>query len=153
MGFFGAPLSQADHARRACQTALDMRKALPEFNNELATRGIDPIDFRVGIASGEVYVGNIGSKDRFNYTVLGDAVNLASRLEATSKEYGTHIIVSERTYDLTKESFAYRKLDLITVKGKMEPVGIYELISSLEERDREASWYDEYARALDLYIS
>lgn len=81
MGFFGAPLTMEDHAIRACQTALLMRQSLPEFNTELKTRGIQEIDFRVGLATGDVMVGNIGSKDRFNYTVLGDTVNLASRLE------------------------------------------------------------------------
>lgn len=81
MGFFGAPLPYADHAVRACRTALLMRARLPAFNADIAAHGLDPIDFRVGIASGEVMVGNIGSHDRFNYTVLGDTVNLASRLE------------------------------------------------------------------------
>jgi len=151
MGFFGAPLVQEDHARRACQTALDMRSALPIFNADLVSRGIDPIDFRVGIASGEVLVGNIGSQDRFNYTVLGDTVNLASRLEATSKEYGTHIIVSEGTYTLVKEQFKFRKLDLLTVKGKNEAVGIYELIAPVGNLEIDTSWYDEYERAFALY--
>lgn len=70
MGFFGAPLTLADHAKRACATALAMREALPEFNSEITSRGLEAVDFRVGIASGEVMVGNIGSYDRFNYTVL-----------------------------------------------------------------------------------
>jgi adenylate cyclase len=94
MGFFGAPLTLADHAKRACATALAMRDALPEFNADITARGLEGVDFRVGIATGEVMVGNIGSYDRWNYTVLGDTVNLASRLEATSKEYGTHIIIA-----------------------------------------------------------
>lgn len=93
-----------------------MRKALPEFNKEIVSHGLSPIDFRVGIASGEVLVGNIGSNDRFNYTVLGDTVNLASRLEATSKEYGTHIIIAESTYVMIKDQFFCRKLDCIAVK-------------------------------------
>jgi adenylate cyclase len=71
-----------------------MRDALPEFNADITSRGLEGVDFRVGIATGEVMVGNIGSYDRWNYTVLGDTVNLASRLEATSKEYGTHIIIA-----------------------------------------------------------
>lgn len=83
MGFFGAPISQTDHAIRACRTAVAMRKALPEINEEIAGRGIIRIDFRIGIASGDVMIGNIGSEEHFNYTVLGDTVNLASRLEAT----------------------------------------------------------------------
>lgn len=81
MGFFGAPVPEPDHAVRACRTALLMREALPVFNRDLQARGMDPLDFRVGIATGEVMIGNIGSTEHFNYTVLGDTVNLASRLE------------------------------------------------------------------------
>lgn len=81
MGFFGAPLVLPDHAIRGCRTALFMRERLPAFNADIQKHGIEPIDFRVGMASGDVMVGNIGSQDRFNYTVLGDTVNLASRLE------------------------------------------------------------------------
>lgn len=95
MGFFGAPITQADHAKRACRTAINMRRALTEINTEINSKGIQSLDFRVGIATGEVMIGNIGSKKHFNYTVLGDTVNLASRLEATGKEYDTHIIISE----------------------------------------------------------
>lgn len=116
MGFFGAPLTLTDHAKRACATALAMREALPEFNTEITARGLEAVDFRVGIASGEVMVGNIGSYDRFNYTVLGDTVNLASRLEATSKEYGTHIIVAEPTYLAAKDDYIFRVLDKVAVK-------------------------------------
>ena len=151
MGFFGAPIPKADHARRACQTALDMRAALPKFNAELLARWLEAIDFRVWIGSGEVMVGNIGSKDRFNYTVLWDTVNLASRLEATSKEYGTHIIVSEATYLIAKEYFRFRKLDLITVKWKNDPVGIYELIADIRDNTIDAKKYDEYERGLSFY--
>ena len=77
-----------------------MRKALPAINDEIAERGIIRIDFRIGIASGDVMIGNIGSEEHFNYTVLGDTVNLASRLEATGKEYDTHCIISEGTRQL-----------------------------------------------------
>ena len=151
MGFFGAPIPKADHARRACQTALDMRAALPKFNAELLARWLEAIDFRVWIGSGEVMVWNIGSKDRFNYTVLWDTVNLASRLEATSKEYGTHIIVSEATYLIAKEYFRFRKLDLITVKWKNDPVGIYELLADIRDNTIDIKKYDEYERGLTFY--
>jgi adenylate cyclase len=130
-----------------------MREALPEFNRELESRGIDPIDFRVGIASGDVLVGNIGSSERFNYTVLGDTVNLASRLEATSKEYGTHIIVSEGTYLLAREHYSFRKLDVITVKGKNEPVGIYELIANISDNTINKTLYERYEKALERYMA
>ena len=117
MGFFGAPLPSDDHAVKACMTALAMRKKLPEFNREVQKYGIPEIDFRVGIASGDdVMVGNIGSRDRFNYTVLGDTVNLASRLEGTGKEYGIHIILSEKTRTQIGDTFLTRELDTIAVK-------------------------------------
>ena len=152
MGFFWAPLIQEDHARRACQTALDMREALPAFNEWLKSQSLEPIDFRIGIGSGEVMVWNIWSEDRFSYTVLGDTVNLASRLEAISKEYGTHIIVSEGTYMMTKELFLFRKLDLITVKGKDTAVGIYELIADIRDKTIDTMKYDQYEQALGLYV-
>ena len=97
-----------------------MHRALPEFNREVTARGIDPIEFRVGIATGEAMIGNIGSKDHFNYTALGDTVNLASRLEATGKEYGVHTIISEKTRVLIGDTLRVRELDTIAVKGKTE---------------------------------
>ncbi len=153
MGFFGAPLTLADHAKRACATALAMREALPEFNTEITARGLEAVDFRVGIASGEVMVGNIGSYDRFNYTVLGDTVNLASRLEATSKEYGTHIIVAEPTYLAAKDDYIFRALDKVAVKGKTEWVMIYELIAKSSDTTLDRSKYTHYEEALTLYFT
>lgn len=116
MGFFGAPIAHPDHAVRACRTALFMRDRLPLFNADITAHGLEAIDFRVGIATGEVMVGNIGSHDRFNYTVLGDTVNLASRLEGTGKEYGVHIIISESVRAQVGLDFFVRELDTIAVK-------------------------------------
>lgn len=128
MGFFGAPVDDSFHAKNACQTALDMRKKLQNFNAWLKENGHESIDFRVGIATGEVMVGNIGSEKQFNYTVLGDTVNLASRLEATGKEYGVNIIIAANTRMSIGDEFLVRELDYIAVKGKNEGVRIYELI-------------------------
>jgi class 3 adenylate cyclase/CHASE2 domain-containing sensor protein len=150
MGFFGAPVAQSDHAIRACRTALMMRAGLPEFNKEIQSRGIDLINFRVGIATGEVMVGNIGSIDHFNYTVLGDTVNLASRLEATGKEYGVHIIISESTRLQLGEGWIVRELDTIAVKWKTEGIRIYELLGTSEDT-RDMSIYTQYETALELY--
>lgn len=152
MGFFGAPLPQADHARRSCETALAMREKLPEFNAGLKSQGIDPIDFRVGIATGKVMVGNIGSSDRFNYTVLGDTVNLASRLEGTSKEYGTHILVAESTYLAVKNDFRFRKIDRIAVKGKTEGILIYELLGRLTD-PIDLTIFQHYELGLEQYFA
>ncbi len=153
MGFYGAPISQVDHAKRACTTALAMREKLPEFNAGLVQQGLDPIDFRVGIASGKVMVGNIGSSDRFNYTVLGDTVNLASRLEGTSKEYGTHILVAEPTYLAVGDDFIFRKVDRIAVKGKTEGILIYELLARKSDTTFDRVPYVHYEQALDIYFS
>jgi class 3 adenylate cyclase/CHASE2 domain-containing sensor protein len=152
MGFFGAPVAQPDHAMRACRTALAMRAGLPEFNREIQSRGIDPINFRVGIATGEVMVGNIGSIDHFNYTVLGDTVNLASRLEATGKEYGVHIIISEKTKMQIGDGWLLRELDTIAVKWKTEGIRIYELLGT-SENALDMSIYTQYEEALALYRS
>jgi class 3 adenylate cyclase len=150
MGFFGAPVTQSDHAKRACRTALEMRKILPGFNQEIVERGMKPIEFRVGIATGDVMVGNIGSSDHFNYTVLGDTVNLASRLEAMGKEYGVHIIISGGTLAQVGDMFAVRELDTIAVKWKTEGVKIYELLGLLGYTT-DSAMYETYAQALSLY--
>jgi adenylate cyclase len=150
MGFFGAPLSYEDHAIRAADTALMMRSRLPLFNADLVAHGMEPIDFRVGISTGEVMVGNIGSHDRFNYTVLGDTVNVASRLEGMGKEYDVHIIIPESTQGLLTPHFLTRELDTIAVKGKTEGIRIYELVGYSEDIiDR--TMYFSYGQALALY--
>jgi adenylate cyclase len=150
MGFFGAPLSYTDHAVRAADTALKMRARLPSFNADLLAHGMEAIDFRVGIASGEVMVGNIWSHDRFNYTVLGDTVNVASRLEGMGKEYDVHIIIPESTEVLLTPHFLTRELDTIAVKGKTTGIRIYELVGYSEEvTDR--TLYFTYGQALTLY--
>jgi class 3 adenylate cyclase/CHASE2 domain-containing sensor protein len=153
MGFYGAPLDMLDHPLHACHTALEMRRALPVFNTELLARGLDEIDFRIGIATWDVVVGNIWSHDRFNYTVLGDTVNLASRLEATSKEYGTHIIVSHGTYEGAKSEFYFRRLDKIAVKGKTEWVMIYELIANIRDTSIDRYVYERYEQGLEKYFA
>lgn len=128
MAFWGAPKAQADHARRACLTALAMRDKLVELNVGFAARGLPNLAIGIGVNSGPMWVGNMGSSVRFDYTVIGDAVNLGSRLEGTNKVYGTNLIISEFTYALVAEDVVCRKLDLITAKGKTQPVAIYELL-------------------------
>lgn len=126
MAFWNAPLDDKDHAVNACHTALIMLEIITTLKKEIDA----PIDIGVGINSGEVVVGNIGSTQRFDYTVIGDNVNLASRLEGLCKTYGVRIVISEHTKKLIGEHFITRKLDNVAVKGKEKPVVIYELVAA-----------------------
>jgi len=124
MALFGAPLELPDHADKAVHCAIEMIQSLEQLNREFRAKGWPELGMGVGINTGNVVVGNMGSNDRLNYTVIGDNVNLASRLESVTKDYGVPIIVSEATRTLAA-SVQYKKLDHITVKGKQEPVTIY----------------------------
>ncbi|MBW4631619.1 MAG: GAF domain-containing protein [Iphinoe sp. HA4291-MV1] len=129
MAVFGAPLQLTDnHAWRAVQSALEMRLQLAELNRRRIVQEQPQIHVGIGISSGEVVSGNIGSRKRMDYTVIGDAVNLSSRLEGVTKEYGCDIILSEFTYQLCSDFIWVRELDKIRVKGKHQAVNIYELI-------------------------
>jgi adenylate cyclase len=129
MAFWNGPVGQPDHARRACLTALDMLETLHTLHDHWRERGIPRLDIGIGLNSGSMSVGNMGSDTRFDYTVMGDAVNLGSRLEGTNKEYHTNIVISQSTLDEVKdEGFVVRLLDLVAVKGKAQPVAVYELI-------------------------
>jgi adenylate cyclase len=127
MAFWNAPLDDADHARNAVRTALQMMESLDEFNREIVAEGIPPFGMGLGINTGTVVVGNMGSDQRFDYTCLGDSVNLASRLEGQSKPYGVRIILGPRTAELVRDSYSVAQLDCIAVKGKTEGVRIYTL--------------------------
>ncbi|HEX4923899.1 MAG TPA: adenylate/guanylate cyclase domain-containing protein, partial [Bdellovibrionales bacterium] len=129
MAFFGAPIHYPDHAKMGVQCALDMIALLPKMNEEFAQRGLPPIDIGIGLNTGDMSVGNMGSETVRSYTVMGDAVNLASRLEGINKQYGTRIIVSEFTFGEIKDEFICREVDWVRVKGKLQPVRIYEVIA------------------------
>jgi adenylate cyclase len=129
MCFWGAPLPQPDHAIRACKCALRQMQRLRELND--AWPETIRINIGIGLNSGIMTVGNMGSPTRMNYTLMGDNVNLGARLEGTNKEYGTNIIISEFTYGLVRDYFLVRELDNIRVKGKNKPVLIYELVDCL----------------------
>jgi adenylate cyclase len=132
---FGAPVDDADHARNAVRAALMCRARLEQLNRMAAPFQGRELSHRIGLNSGEALVGNIGSRRRFNYTVMSDAVNLASRLEGANKYFGTSIMASEATVKLTGATFAWRELDAIRVKGRTRPVKIYD---PLAERGRES---------------
>ncbi|MCX7678938.1 MAG: adenylate/guanylate cyclase domain-containing protein [Spirochaetes bacterium] len=128
MAFWGAPIPQEDHAFRACQCAIEMMEVLNKMNQMWKVEGKPPLDIGIGINTGEMVVGNMGSSSRMDYTLMGDNVNLGARLEGTNKQYKTHIIISEFTYEHVKERVIARELDLVRVKGKELPVKIYELL-------------------------
>ena len=126
MAFWGAPVADAEHASRAVVTALEMQQRLLALNVDLSAKGWPALKIGVGLNTGPMTVGDMGSPVRKAYTVMGDAVNLGSRLESITKQYGVGIIVGEGTYELVKEQFVFRQLDRVRVKGKAEPVGIFE---------------------------
>lgn len=128
MALYNAPLDVADHAGHACRSALKMMEKLAELNRSFTERGIQTIDIGIGINTGDAVVGNMGASMRFDYTAIGDNVNLASRLEGLNKVYGTHIIVSESTKLQAGSDLPFREIDLVAVKGKQQPVPIYELM-------------------------
>jgi len=136
MAFWGAPLPAADHARQGIRAALSMHRKLAELRPYFQSRNWPEIRIGVGLNTGRMSVGNMGSRIRLAYTVMGDAVNLASRLEGITKEYGAAIIVGEATKELTAHDFVFRELDRVRVKGKLEPVAIYEPIGLAGEVDK-----------------
>jgi len=151
MAVFGAPLDQPDHARRACLTALEMMSELHKLQKKWEAEGSPVLNIGIGINTGEMVVGNMGSEMRFDYTVMGDMVNLGSRLEGINKEYGSNIIISEFTYNVVQESMSCRELDWVRVKGKNKPVKIMELLG---EKKYEGSWKDlitSFEKGLMLY--
>ncbi len=151
MAVFGAPLDQPDHAERACRTALEMTAELGKLQKKWESEGRPVIRIGVGINTGDMVVGNMGSDMRFDYTVMGDSVNLGARLEGINKEYGTSIVVSEYTYEKIKDKLFCRELDSVRVKGKHVPVKIYELICDIRDAGPWAGFMETFNKGLDLY--
>lgn len=153
MAFWGAPIPDENHAYAACVTALEMQEKLRELREKWKKLGRPEIKMRVGINTGKVIVGNMGSKVKFNYTVIGDDVNLASRLEGANKEYGTNIMIGESTYEKVKDKVIVRELDLLVVKGKTEPIRAYELIGLVNDTlpDKVKNFIEIYHSGLKLY--
>lgn len=132
MAVFGAPAALPDHALAACHAALEARRALADINRRYASIGVS-LEVRIGLNSGEMIVGNLGSSRKKNYTVMGDAVNLASRLEGANKEFGTHILLGENTARAVAGRLATRPLTQLRVKGKLVAVEVHELVGRPEE--------------------
>jgi adenylate cyclase len=139
MAVFGAPVPKPDDATNAVRAAVRMRKALQELNTRLEARGLPILRTGIGLHTGEVVAGNIGSEKRMEYTVIGDAVNLASRLESSTKDLGVNVLVSDDTYELTKHMALYRPVKEITVKGRKAPVMTYEVLGLKGEAPLEPS--------------
>lgn len=138
MAFWGAPIEEEDHAILACQTALKMKSVVRKNHKKWKTDFDVALNIGIGINTDDVIVGNMGSEKRFDYTVIGDGVNLASRLEGITKYYGVPIVVSGSTQKMAKRDFVFRYLDKVAVKGKAEGVEIYELIAKKETCKQEA---------------
>lgn len=156
MAVFGTPLQYSGHAYNACKSAIKHKKYWKKYKGRPRLQDYSTIfhvNTRIGINSGKVIAGNIGSVRRVDYTVIGDAVNLAARLESINKYYQTDIILSEFTYDRIKENFICRELDAVQVKGKNEPTRIYELLDFAGSEDGNYDWTFDYAEALDYYRS
>lgn len=153
MAFWGAPVSFPDHANRACLAALECQERLRALNDKWSERHQPNFKMRMGIASGEVIVGNWGSSQRLNYSVMGDIVNLASRLEGLNKEYNTNILVGQNTLSQLSDEFTYRLVDIVVVKGKTQPVPVYELVATKGNiTAKDAEFLNLFNVALNFYL-
>jgi len=154
ISFFGAPLILPDHAMRACDAAIIMKETEKEINRYIRENGMgsSPLLTRIGIGSGEMVVGNMGTEKKMNYTIMGNVVNLAARLEGVNKHYGTWVLASEKTVQQTEGRFLTRRLDRIRVVGMNEPVRIYELVALAKDADPALKKkLDVFHKALDIF--
>lgn len=151
MVVYGAPVPQSDHPIQACLTAVDMMTELRRLQERWEREGLPFMDIGIGINTGPMVIGNMGSKSRFNYTVIGDSVNLASRLEGLNKTYGTHIIISESVYRDVSEIFLCRELDTVKVKGKLKPSLIYELVGKRSDSRALVEFVETFHKGLGYY--
>jgi adenylate cyclase len=152
MAIWGAPFDEPDHAERCCAAAVSMLTKLSELQKDWRARGYPALDIGIGINTGIASVGNMGSSLRYGYTAMGDSVNLASRLEGLNKEYGTRIVISETTRkQVHSEDLVLRELDLIRVKGKLQPVTIYEVLSAEAAANGGKELVGLFARGREAY--
>jgi len=141
MAGFGVPVPHDDDCDRAVRAAIGMITELRRWNAQRAAEGRAPIDIGIGLNTDTIVSGNIGSKKRMDYTMIGDGVNLASRLESACKQYGAHILASEFTFKRLRGTYRAREIDLLLVKGKTKPIAVYEILDYHTE--------DTYPRASD----
>lgn len=152
IAFFGAPGNLANHAKAACMACMDMQKRLDELRNIWRSQGKPELRMRIGLFSGFAVVGNMGSRSRMDYTMMGDTVNTAARLEGVNKIYGTYTMAGEDTWRQAEDEIMAREIDSISVVGKQEPVRVYELMAYADEvDDRLRHAADTYAHGLAAY--
>ncbi len=150
MALWGAPVPQTDHALRACWAAIEMEKTMTELQMRWQAQGLPPLVERLGLHTGLVVAGNVGSRERFNYTVLGETVAVASLLEEVNKVYGTRILLSEETCQRVKDHLLVRELDLVQVKGRDQAFTVYELVGPYP-REGLPPWLESFAAGLKAY--
>ncbi len=160
LAFFGAPMPMEDHAHQACLAALAMQERLRGLREKWAGEGekwpaiVSQMRMRIGVNTGAITVGNMGTPTRMDYTMMGDAVNLAARLESAAKQYGVYTMISNRTYEPVRDEFIVRALDKIQVVGRSEPVVVYELLA---QRGKLPAAYEplleRYNEALGLFYA
>lgn len=154
LAFWGAPLDNPNHARDACKAALDARDRIARLNDQWSNEGLYVFPTRISITTGEALIGNMGSPQRMNYTLLGDNVNLGSRLEAANKIYGTQIIVNHQTFLQANDAFHFRPLDYVRVRGKTENILIYELVGEVGRISAEtADFLERFTQAFAHYMA
>jgi adenylate cyclase len=151
MAFWGSPYPQSDHAFRACTCAIEMIRGLENLNLKWQAEGRKEIAIGIGLNTGPVNVGNMGSAKRLAWTVMGDNVNLASRLEGMTKQYRSRIVISEGTYRQVADHFVCRELDRIRVKGKHQPVVVYELMDVAAARPKYQALITRFESAMEAY--
>lgn len=152
VALFGAPVEYKDHPLRACKGALDAQKAIAALREELRKEGLPDVYTRVGINTGQMLVGNIGSEQLLDFTAIGDEMNLAARLEGANKNYGTLIMMGEKTYEAVKDQVEARELDRVRVAGKTEAATVYELLAMRGELHHDKlKVVDLYGQALLAY--
>jgi adenylate cyclase len=152
MALFGAPVTLSDDVENALQCALNMVESLKGFNERLVRQGQAPLRIGIGVNTGPVVAGNVGSEKQFNYTVLGDPVNLASRLQGLTKIYNVDCVVSEFTQRESKKDFCFRELDMVRVKGRSAPVRVFELYASHSPSAPVMEAFQKFQNARHFYL-
>ncbi|MBK8014556.1 MAG: adenylate/guanylate cyclase domain-containing protein [Deltaproteobacteria bacterium] len=153
MAFWGAPIPNPDHAALACQASLEMQETVARLNVDLERDGLPRIDIGIGLSTGPMTIGNMGSDAHFSYTALGDRVNLGARLEGQTKLYGVGILISEETHQRIHDRYLCRQLGAIRVKGRVEPVLVYELLGPQASSAALKPWVEMFHRGIELFRS